>query len=597
MNGFEGGLDPNARQIVECWLAALDAALQANDEARFAALFRADADWRDIIALTGIIETISDRNQIGQRLNKAALASNAQKFAIDPERAAPREVERGGEACVEAILRFETRIGHCSGVLRLKRADCQGRAAVAWTLLTALEDLKGHEERRTLEQNEEPAFERDFHGPNWLDRRREAGRYLDREPAVLIVGGGHAGITAAARLKALGVDALVVDRMERIGDNWRSRYHGLKLHNQKHSNHFPYLPFPTTWPRYIPKDKIANWLEAYVEIMEIDFWARATFLGATYDPMAQEWTARLAMDGEEREMHPRHIVMATSVSGTPNIPRIATLDRFTGVVVHSSRFTDGAQWRGRRAYVFGTGTSAHDIAQDLHGNGAQVTLVQRSPTLIVNVEPSAQLYDGIYYGKGPSLDDRDLFTASVPLRLMKQEHQRLTDKAREHDKPLLDALEQVGFKLDFGEDGTGWPLKYRSRGGGYYFNVGCSDLVARKEIGLIQFSEVAEFTADGLRMKDGSEQAADLIVLATGYKGQDHLVDSLFGPEVARRVGPVWGFDDRTQELNNMWTETAQPGLWFTGGSFAQCRIYSRYLGLQIKAREAGVAMDGKRPR
>jgi len=593
MNGYDCAVDGDATQIVAGWLAALNAALQADDAARCAALFRSDADWRDVVALTGTIQTVGDRDEIARRLGEAAVASGAHGFAIDPERAPPRDVQRGGEACVEAILQFETLLGRGAGVLRLKRADCRAGAAVAWTLLTALEDLKGHEEHKILDESEEPAFERDFQGPNWLDRRREAARYADRDPAVLIVGGGHAGITAAARLKALGIDALVIDRMERIGDNWRKRYRGLKLHNQKHSNHFPYLPFPATWPKYIPKDKIANWLEAYVETMEIDFWTRTTFVGATYDSAAQKWTARLALgggDGGEREMHPRHIVMATSVSGTPNLPEIPTLERFAGPVVHSSRFTDGAQWRGRRVYVFGTGTSAHDIAQDLHGNGAHVTIVQRSPTLIVNVEPSAQLYDGVYYGKGPSLDDRDLINASVPLRLLKREHKLLTDKARAHDKPLLDALERVGFRLDFGEDGTGWPLKYRTRGGGYYFNVGCSDLVAHGEIGLIQFADIAEFTAVGLRLKDGHDQTADLIVLATGYKGQDHLVDTLFGPDVARRVGPVWGFDGRTQELCNMWTPTAQPGLWFTGGSFAQCRVYSKYLALQIKAREAGLA-------
>ena len=235
-----------------------------------------------------------------------------------------------------------------------------------------------------------------------LDRRRQSKDYADREPAVLIVGGGHAGITAAARLRALGVDALVIDRMERIGDNWRKRYHGLKLHNQKHSNHLPYLPFPTTWPKYIPKDKIANWLESYVETMEIDFWTRTTFNGASWDADAKCWKARVTLaDGSERVLEPHHIIMATSVSGTPNIPEIPTLDRFKGAVLHSSRFTGGGEWRGKNVYVFGTGTSAHDIAQDLQGNGAHVTIVQRSPTLITNVEPSAQLYDGIYYGRGP----------------------------------------------------------------------------------------------------------------------------------------------------------------------------------------------------
>lgn len=585
-------LDRDAELIATGWLADLNAALRVRDPEQLSALFRSDADWRDIIALTGVIETVSDRVPIARRLAEAASASGARDFAIDSERCPPRDVERAGEACIEAILTFTTAIGTGAGVLRLKRADCHAGEATAWTLLTSLESLHGYDEEAVLAKAEEPAFDRDFHGPNWLDRRRESSRYSDREPAVLIVGGGHAGITAAARLKALGVEALVVDRMARIGDNWRKRYHGLKLHNQKHSNHFPYLPFPKTWPKYIPKDKIANWLESYVETMEIDFWTSTSFKHATWNAGERRWTAELDMDvagGAHRTLHPRHIVMATSVSGTPNIPQIPTLERFEGTVIHSSRFASGADWKGRSVYVFGTGTSAHDIAQDLHGNGAHVTLVQRSPTLIVNVEPGAQLYDGIYYGKGPTLEDRDLVNASVPLRVMKKAHRLLTDQARAHDAPLLEALERVGFRLEFGEDGTGWPLKYRGRGGGYYFNVGASDLVAKGEIGLLQYDDIANFGATGLVMKDGSERPADLIVLATGYKGQDHLVEQLFGTEVAQRIGPVWGFDENTQELRNMWMRTAQQGLWFQGGSFAQCRIYSKYLALQIKAEELDI--------
>lgn len=583
-------LNRDAKQIVGDWLAGLELALQQGDSRRLATLFRPDCDWRDIIALTGTIETVSDRPEVTRRLAEAVANSGAHSFAIDPERTPPRDVERAGEACVEAILHFETRIGHGAGIVRLKRSDCRVGAAAAWTFLTALVDLAGYEEETVWEQAEEPAFERDFHGPNWLDRRRQSKDYADREPAVLIVGGGHAGITAAARLRALGVDALVIDRMERIGDNWRKRYHGLKLHNQKHSNHLPYLPFPTTWPKYIPKDKIANWLESYVETMEIDFWTRTTFNGASWDADAKCWKARVTLaDGSERVLEPHHIIMATSVSGTPNIPEIPTLDRFKGAVLHSSRFTGGGEWRGKNVYVFGTGTSAHDIAQDLQGNGAHVTIVQRSPTLITNVEPSAQLYDGIYYGRGPSFEDRDLINVSVPLRVMKVAHKILTDQSRVHDAALLEGLERVGFKLEFGENGTGWPLKYRSRGGGYYFNVGASDLVARGEIGLLQFADIAEFTATGFKLKDGTERPADLIVLATGYKGQAHLLEALFGKPVADRVGPVWGFDARTQELNNMWLRTPQQGLWFTGGSFAQCRMYSKYLALQIKAAEVGI--------
>ena len=92
-------------------------------------------------------------------------------------------------------------------------------------------------------------------------------------------------------------------------------------------------------------------------------------------------------------------------------------------------------------------------------------------------------------------------------------------------------------------------------------------------------------------MRSGETLAADLIVLATGYKGQEYLVRKLFGDAVADRVGPIWGFGDE-QELRNMYARTVQPGLWFIAGSFAQCRIYSKYLGLQIKACELGLISE-----
>ena len=580
--------------IIAPWLTQLNAALNAGDADRVAALFEADSHWRDLLALTWNIETFSGGANLAERLAQSAQACHAHLFAIDPQRCPPRVVERPGVQVIEAMLRFETASGIGAGLVRFKCDDVLAGGASAplraWTLLTRLEDLKSHEEAQLRSAREEPPFARDFHGPNWQDQRRAAVSYVDRDPAVLIVGGGHAGVTAAARLGQLGVDALVIDKEQRIGDNWRLRYHGLKLHNQVHSNHLPYIPFPASWPLYLSKDKFANWLEAYVESMEINFWTRTALIGAAYDAASRTWTARLrCADDSERIMKPRHIVMATSVSGTPQLPEIVGLDKFGGSVLHSSQFGNGAQWRGRRVLVFGTGTSAHDIAQDLHGSGAHVTMVQRSPTLVVNVEPSAQLYDGVYLGDGPSLDDRDLINASMVLPLTKVSHKLLTDKVKEIDKPLLDGLARAGFRLDFGEGGTGWPLKYRTRGGGYYFNVGCSELIVSGAIGLIQYQAIANITAQGVRLQDGRELAADLIVLATGYKGQGHLVEALFGQDVAQRVGPVWGFDAQTQEMRNMWVRTAQPGLWFTAGAFSQCRIYSKILALQIKAAETGI--------
>jgi cation diffusion facilitator CzcD-associated flavoprotein CzcO len=291
-------------------------------------------------------------------------------------------------------------------------------------------------------------------------------------------------------------------------------------------------------------------------------------------------------DGSQRTLHPRQVVMATGVSGIPNLPELPTLKNFAGTVLHSSEYSDGEDWKGRRALVIGTGNSGHDIAQDLYSSGANVTLVQRSPTLITNIEPSAQLAYAAY-NEG-TLEDNDLIATSMPLTLARRSHAMITEQSKKFDQELLDGLARVGFKLDFGDGGTGWQFKYLTRGGGYYFNVGCSDLVVRGEIGLQQFSDIESFIAEGVKMKRGETLAADLIVLASGYKPQEHLVRRLFGAEVAGRVGPIWGFGEE-QELRNMYTRTGQPGLWFIAGSLAQCRINSKYLALQIKACEEGL--------
>lgn len=574
---------------VESWLAQFERALGSTDPDRLKVLFHADSHWRDVLALTWRIETISGGDAIMRGLQAQAERSRPSGFKIDPQRTAPRQVTRAEVPAIEAIFKFETSAGRGSGVLRLTQDPDDTNSVKAWTLLTSLDELKGHEESTGQRRPHGEAYSRDFRGPNWLDLRQAAAQYTDRDPTALIVGGGHAGLAAAARLTQLQIDALVVDRGARIGDNWRKRYHALTLHNQVHVNHFPYMPFPPNWPTYIPKDKLANWFESYVESMELNFWIGTTFEGGAYDEKTGRWTVSLRRaDGTTRVMHPRHIVMATSVSGTPIIPDIPTLKNFAGPVLHSSQYDDAEPWRGKRILIVGTGTSGHDIAQDLHSAGAaQVTLVQRSPTMIINIEPSAQLPYALY-DEGPPLDDCDLITMSVPLALARKSHILITRRAREMDRQLLDRLERLGFKLDYGEDETGWQFKYLTRGGGYYFNVGCSDLVVDRKVGLIQFSDIAEFAPQGARLKSGETLPADLIVLATGYQGYDSLVRKTFGDVVADRVGPIWGFGSE-QELRNMFKRTAQPGLWFMAGSFAQCRIYSKALALQIKATEIGL--------
>jgi putative flavoprotein involved in K+ transport len=578
---------------IDEWLVNFEGALSRADSEALSALFHADCYWRDVLAFTWMIKTFKGVETVVAALTSRAGAVRASSFRTDGGRTQPRSVTRAGTDTIEAIFAFETVVGRGDGVVHLIPDPTDGDSLKAWTLLTALEELAGFEEHVGRARPTGESYSRDFHGPNWLDLRRVAAAYENRDPAVLVVGGGQAGLSIAARLVQLDVDTLIVDRHPRIGDNWRKRYHALTLHNQVQVNHLPYMPFPPNWPTYIPKDKLANWFEHYVEAMELNYWTGTEFSGGTYDDAEGCWCVQLTMaDGTGREMRPRHIVMATGVSGIPHVPEIPSLEHFAGTVLHAHAYDDADEWVGKNAIVIGTGNSGHDIAQDLHCAGASVTLVQRSATLIVNIEPSAQLPYALY-DEGPSLEDCDLIVTSMPFALARLAHIQMTTQARELDRNLLDGLERRGFKLDFGEDGSGWQFKYLTRGGGYYFNVGCSDLIACGEIGLIQFDDIDRFVAEGARLNSGETLRAQLIVLATGYQGQDAVVRQLFGDQVAERVGPIWGFgvDD---ELRNMFMRTGQPGLWFIAGSLAQCRIFSKYLGLQIKACETGLIPVGR---
>jgi hypothetical protein len=560
--------------LAERWLSRLEGALAGRDQAGLKELFAADSHWRDLLALTWRLGTVSGGDAIAAAL--LASAGRAGGFRVDPDRTLPREVTRAGTRCLEVIYRFDAPDGRGTGVVRLLP---DGKA---WTFLTALDELEGREEQVGKLRPQGQAYSRDFSGPNWLDLRKKSALYEDREPTVLVVGGGQAGLSLGARLAQRQVDTLIVDRWPRVGDNWRQRYHALTLHNQVHVNHLPYMHFPPNWPVYIPKDKLANWFESYAEAMELNYWTGTEFLGGSYDEKKKSWTVKVSRDGKVRELHPRHVVLATGASGMPNIPDIPALRAFRGKVMHASEYQDAEPWRGKRVVVLGTGTSGHDIAQDLYSSGARVTIVQRNPTLVINCDPSAQLVYGLY-SEGPPLEDCDLITTSVPLAVSKRSHQLATAHAKELDKDILQKLERKGFRLSDGDEGTGWQFLYLTRGGGYYFNVGCSELIVEGKVGFAQFAEFEDLLKD-----------ADAVILATGYQGQEVLVEKLFGREIAQRVGPIWGFGE-DQELRNMFTRTAQPGLWFIAGSFAQCRIYSKYMALQIQACEAGLLPLGSR--
>jgi putative flavoprotein involved in K+ transport len=583
---FEKAAIRSERELVEEWLERLDAALQAKNEKAAASLFALESHWRDLVAFTWSITPCQGAAAIAASMMARQASTHAHGFVIAEERTAPRRVQRAGFDVIEAIFRFETEVGRGFGVVRLLADD----PSKAFQLMTGLHELKGFEEKIDKRRPTGEAFSRNFGGTNWQEQRIAAQAYTDREPAVLIVGGGQAGLSLAARLGRIGVDALIVDRLPRVGDCWRTRYHSLALHNDTQNNHLPYMPFPPSWPTYLPKDMVADWFEAYAWAMEINFWTSTELVRAAYDEQAGHWDAVVRRaDGSERTLHPRHLVFANGLVGSPHIPELPGLKDFKGDVLHTTEFTHGAQWRDKKALVIGTGTSGHDVAQDLHANGCETTIVQRGPTMVVSIDPSAKLTYGIY--NGVPIEDGDLLASTNTKPIVKKNLQVLTARMLEYDKSTNEALIARGFKFTSGEDGAGHQWMVRTRYGGYYLDAGCSQLIIDGKIGLLQYEDIARFVETGVRLGNGTLVPADLIVLATGFVRQEVVMAKILGEQMTKKVGPVWGFGP-DGEMSNMWKPTPQQGLWFVGGSFANCRTYSRYVALQIKAIEEGIVPE-----
>ena len=290
--------------------------------------------------------------------------------------------------------------------------------------------------------------------------------------------------------------------------------------------------------------------------MEINFWTSTELVRASYDEAAGRWDAVLRRgDGSERILHPRHLVFANGLVGSPNIPKLPGLEGFQGDVLHTTEFTHGGHWRGKKALVIGTGTSGHDVAQDLHANGCETTIVQRGSTMVVSIDPSAKLTYGIY--NGVPVEDGDLFASTNTKEIVKKNLQLLTARMLENDRKINEALIARGFKFTSGEDGAGHQWMVRTRYGGYYLDAGCSQLIIDGAIGLMQYDTIERFVADGALLEDGTVVPADLIVLATGFVRQEVVVARILGEATAAKVGPVWGLAARPPGLAAARTQRA----------------------------------------
>ncbi|KAF8903686.1 hypothetical protein CPB84DRAFT_1814587 [Gymnopilus junonius] len=537
--------------------------------------------WRDILALSWDIRTFEGTPKIKQFLSSQL--SSAEITNVKLQTDIPPQLQRPFPdlAWIQVLFKFETKAGLCSGVVRLVPVSNKESQELTWkahSIFTNLEDLKGFPEKLGLLRNQQPN-----HG-KWESARKKEINFEANDPAVLIIGAGHSGLDTAARLKALDVPTLIIEKNTRIGDNWRWRYEALCLHDTV-------CNFPPTWPVYTPAKKLANWLEFYAEAMELNIWTSSTVTAATQDPETKVWSVTVKKaDGGERVFKVKHVVLAMGFKGgQPYIPEIPGKASFKGQVLHSLQHEKATDHAGKKVVVIGSCTSAHDICVDYADHGIDVTMFQRSSTYIMSAKKGIpMLLGGLYSENGPPTELADRLNNSMPNLLMAGITYRMTNLIADADKETLDGLHKRGFRTNAGFKDCGLLFGVFTKAGGYYMDMGGSQYIIDGRIKLKNDSQIKGFIEGGLKFEDGSELSADVVVFCTGLGDPRDSLRKLFGDEVADKSTQIWGLTEEG-ELSGCYRDIGFPGLYNIQGNLALCRFFSKTLALQIKAIEEGV--------
>jgi putative flavoprotein involved in K+ transport len=564
--------------VVTDWLKRFQAAIETGDVGQVLDQFAEDCWWRDLLLLTWDLRTMHGPDEVKSLVSDRLGEVGFSDFALDTSM--PPRVVHG---VVAAPFVFRTRIAVGRGYVRLRELDGAWRA---WTVLTMLDSLVGHPERRTtLADTREPQMSGRAGRLSWYEFREQQREFENREPDVLVVGAGQAGLATAARLQHLGQDVLVAEKTARVGDVWRHRYHNLTLHTTSFFNEMPYLPYPDNWPVFPPKDLVADWLEAYAWMLQLNVWTSSQVEKATYEETSGRWDVVIDRDGVQRRVRPKAVVFATGAhSGDPEPPQIAGMEQFQGTILHSARYRGGDDgMAGKRVVVVGAGSSAIDIAQDAFDTGAEVTIVQRSGTVVMTFENGPHAGVDAMYGTGLRAEDADLMMLSMPFNLMLQELAPISQRRMDElNADLLEGLKAAGFEVSDGPFGSGH-VGQTLYGGGSYIHTGDKNglsLIIEGKI-RVQRGSIDQFTPGGVVYTDGTEQAADMVVFATGFPNMRENLRPIVGDEVADRLSVVWGLDEEG-EIRGLYRPSGHPWLWYIGGGFPDARWGSKLVAHQI---------------
>ncbi|RNJ58592.1 hypothetical protein D7B24_004463 [Verticillium nonalfalfae] len=418
---------------------------------------------------------------------------------------------------------------------------------------------------------------------------------------VVIVGGGNAGLIQAARLKALNVDFVVIEKNPQTGDNWAKRYDCMRFHIGKNYCQMPYLPYPEEAEYELPRDELQRHIQRFAR--EFDLGPRvlnsSTVKATSFDEKAQTWKLNLIVEGVEKSITCRALIIATgSGFSTPYIPDVADRGAFKGPSLHSSSFRSGKELvrhGAKSVIVIGSANSAFDVLEDCHNAGLTVQMIQRSPTYVIPMR---------YYAHPQGLGIFDVVSTEVadaminmgPVAIVGQ-LPGLVHAAMAAEEPKLN---DAGFRaVDSKKEDLIDHL--HSRAGGFVVDMGTGgvDLIVRGTAKVRSGVTPVSYTSTGLRLSDGTLMEGDSLVWCTGFETdtRKELVAVLGegADVVASKMDAMLGVDGEG-ELRGLWKRHGGvDGLWVLSGGAGQHRWYSNVVGLQVKGWLEGILPDAYR--
>ncbi|KAH8194447.1 hypothetical protein TruAng_011391 [Truncatella angustata] len=570
----------NPVQIISDWLARLEACFQVKAFGHLSDLFIDDCWWRDIVGLSWDWTTKHGQEAISTYLSASPNPLRDIQCAKTGG-LQPTCMDAGDLFWIQGGFLFKHPYGEGKGFVRLTN---EGNGEwKAWTVFTQLFELDFQKEVDAKKTLRTPAT-------NGISKPAEENLALQ----VLVVGAGQAGLALGAHLKNMGINSLLVDKATRVGDSWRNRYTSVALHTPRYTDYYPFLKTPESWPRYIPQDKIASFMEHYSQLMELDIMLQSTVTKVEYNEDSRTYHVEAQTPSGLQVFTPRHVVLATGLfSEKPIIPEFSGRELFQGQLYHSKAHRSASHipdLHSKKVVIIGAGSSAHDLAHDFVSHGAQnITMIQRGAIVSISEKSQELFLFSLWDTDGISTEEADVIGNSFPTPVVRTMSVGLTQMMCTHDKEMIDGLKRAGLAVRTGEDGISIAEHQLVRGGQFYIDQGANEMIIDGRI-KIRRSEggVKEFNATGLILADGTNINADVVVLATGFHRSIVDIRDIMGEEVADKVGTI-GFLDGEQERKGTWRPTGTPGFWYMTGSFIWCRQYSLVLALQIAAIEHGL--------